>query len=73
MKGIVALVAAVAAIAVLPGFVESYGLSFLVQTLIFVCLAYSWNLIGGYAGYAHFVDILPGLKAGDSYGAQWRH
>ena len=54
MKGIVALVAAVAAIAVLPGFVESYGLSFLVQTLIFVCLAYSWNLIGGYTGYAHF-------------------
>lgn len=57
MKGIVALVAAVAAIAVMPGFVESYGLSFLVQTLIFVCLAYSWNLIGGYAGYAHFGQV----------------
>ncbi len=42
-----------AAVAV-PFFGSGYILSFSVQLLIFVSLAYSWNLIGGYAGYTHF-------------------
>lgn len=44
---------AVVAMAV-PVLGSSYGLSFAIQVLVFVVLGYSWNLIGGYAGYTHF-------------------
>ncbi|MBO9354781.1 branched-chain amino acid ABC transporter permease [Bordetella petrii] len=47
----------VAALAVLPFVAGSYGMSFMIQTLIFIALAYSWNLIGGYAGYTHFGQV----------------
>ncbi len=33
---------------------SGYGLSFAIQVLVFVVLGYSWNIIGGYAGYTHF-------------------
>lgn len=46
----------VAALAV-PYFGTEYALSFTIQLLIFVVLAYSWNLIGGYAGYTHFGQV----------------
>ena len=34
-----------------------YAISFSIQLLIFLILAYSWNLIGGYAGYTHFGQV----------------
>lgn len=40
--------------AVVPFVGSEYALSFSIQLLIFTVLAYSWNLIGGYAGYTHF-------------------
>jgi branched-chain amino acid transport system permease protein len=45
------------AAAVLPFFGSDYAVSFTVQLLIFLVLAYSWNLIGGYAGYTHFGQV----------------
>ena len=44
---------AVAATAV-PVAGSDYGVSFAIQVLVFTALGYSWNLIGGYAGYTHF-------------------
>jgi branched-subunit amino acid ABC-type transport system permease component len=38
------------AIAALPFCGSDYAISFTIQSLIFLVLAYSWNLIGGYAG-----------------------
>lgn len=32
-------------------------MSFSIQLLIFLILAYSWNLIGGYTGYTHFGQV----------------
>lgn len=57
MKGVIAVVLTAASVIGLPFIVESYALSFLVQTFIFLTLAYSWNLIGGYAGYPHFGQV----------------
>ena len=37
-----------------PAWGSDYSLSFAIQVLVFVVLGYSWNLIGGYAGYTHF-------------------
>ena len=60
MKGIntlvVAGVFAIVAIA-LPFFGSDYAISFSIQLLIFLVLAYSWNWIGGYAGYTHFGQV----------------
>jgi branched-chain amino acid transport system permease protein len=42
---------------VLPFFGSDYAVSFSIQLLIFLVLAYSWNLIGGYAGYTHFGQV----------------
>jgi branched-chain amino acid transport system permease protein len=60
MKGInpvaVAAIAAVIAI-VLPFVGSDYAISFSIQLLIFLVLAYSWNWIGGYAGYTHFGQV----------------
>jgi branched-chain amino acid transport system permease protein len=47
----------VALAAALPLVAGSYAMSFMVHTFIFVSLAYSWNLIGGYAGYTHFGQV----------------
>lgn len=60
MKGLnplaVAGVFAVIAIA-LPFAGSDYAISFSIQLLIFLVLAYSWNWIGGYAGYTHFGQV----------------
>jgi len=47
---------AVCALAVIAGpmLFSSYAMSFLIQLFMFAVLACSWNIIGGYAGYAHF-------------------
>ena len=39
---------------VVPVVGSDYGVSFAIQVLVFIALGYSWNLIGGYAGYTHF-------------------
>ncbi|MGE0718153.1 MAG: branched-chain amino acid ABC transporter permease [Alphaproteobacteria bacterium] len=54
MKAALALAAAVVATACGPLFLSEYGVSFAIQLLIFMVLGYSWNIIGGYAGYPHF-------------------
>jgi branched-chain amino acid transport system permease protein len=60
MRGInplaVAVVAGIAAIAV-PLVGSDYAVSFSIQLLIFLVLAYSWNWIGGYTGYTHFGQV----------------
>jgi branched-chain amino acid transport system permease protein len=52
-------IAGVAGIVVLalPFFGSDYAVSFSIQLLIYLVLAYSWNLIGGYAGYTHFGQV----------------
>ncbi|MVW78797.1 branched-chain amino acid ABC transporter permease [Bordetella sp. 02P26C-1] len=57
MKSLFVSVVIVAALAALPWVAGSYGMSFMIQTFIFIALAYSWNLIGGYAGYTHFGQV----------------
>lgn len=42
---------------VLPFGATDYVISFMVQLFIFIALGYSWNLIGGYAGYPHFGQV----------------
>lgn len=55
---IVPLVLAGAAIALAVPFLGSdYAISFTIQLLVFMILGYSWNLIGGYAGYTHFGQV----------------
>lgn len=51
-----AVLLGIAAMAV-PYFGTEYALSFTMQLLVFMILAYSWNLIGGYAGYTHFGQV----------------
>jgi branched-chain amino acid transport system permease protein len=46
-----------AAACTVPMFGTEYAVSFTIQLMIFMILAYSWNLIGGYAGYTHFGQI----------------
>ena len=41
----------------LPFVGSDYAISFSIQLLIFLVLAYSWNWIGGYAGYTHFGQV----------------
>jgi len=45
-----------AALAV-PFLGSDYAVSFTIQLLVFAILGYSWNLIGGYAGYTHFGQV----------------
>jgi branched-chain amino acid transport system permease protein len=52
IAGVVGLVALV-----LPLVGSDYAVSFSIQLLIFLVLAYSWNWIGGYAGYTHFGQV----------------
>ena len=49
-------IAAVAA-GVVPLLGSDYAVSLSIQLLIFLVLAYSWNLIGGYTGYTHFGQV----------------
>jgi branched-chain amino acid transport system permease protein len=42
---------------VIPLVGSDYAVSFSIQLLIFLVLAYSWNLIGGYTGYSHFGQV----------------
>jgi branched-chain amino acid transport system permease protein len=57
MKRLAFLLAlAVAALAV-PLLGTDYAVSFTIQLLVFMILGYSWNLIGGYAGYTHFGQV----------------
>ena len=52
------IIGAVGCAALLLPFAGSdYAISFSIQLLIFLILAYSWNLIGGYAGYTHFGQV----------------
>jgi branched-chain amino acid transport system permease protein len=44
----------IVAAALIPFVTASYGLSFTVQLLTFVILAYAWNVISGYTGYTSF-------------------
>jgi branched-chain amino acid transport system permease protein len=57
MRPAILLAIGVALAAALPFFAGSYALSFMVNLFIFTSLAYSWNLIGGYAGYTHFGQV----------------
>ncbi|AOB33123.1 hypothetical protein AKI39_23775 [Bordetella sp. H567] len=57
MKSALLLAVVLLAAASAPFYAGSYAMSFLVQTFIFMGLAYSWNLIGGYAGYTHFGQV----------------
>jgi branched-chain amino acid transport system permease protein len=53
-----AIFLAVGALALtVPFWGTEYALSFTIQMLVFVILAYSWNLIGGYTGYTHFGQV----------------
>jgi branched-chain amino acid transport system permease protein len=58
MRKPIALLALLGAAAcTVPMFGTEYAVSFTIQLMIFMILAYSWNLIGGYAGYTHFGQI----------------
>jgi branched-chain amino acid transport system permease protein len=57
MKRIALFLALCVAALAVPAFGSDYALSFTTQVLIFIALAYSWNLIGGYAGYTHFGQV----------------
>jgi branched-chain amino acid transport system permease protein len=57
MKPLALVVLLGAAALAVPALGTEYALSFTIQVLIFVILAYSWNLIGGYAGYTHFGQV----------------
>jgi branched-chain amino acid transport system permease protein len=54
---VILLVLAAAAALAVPFAGSEYAVSFTVQVLVFLILAYSWNLIGGYAGYTHFGQV----------------
>lgn len=41
----------------LPFVGSEYALSFTIQLFVYMALAYSWNIIGGYAGYTHFGQV----------------
>jgi branched-chain amino acid transport system permease protein len=53
--GVFAIAAVAAGVIPLAG--SDYAVSFSIQLLIFLVLAYSWNLIGGYTGYTHFGQV----------------
>ena len=57
MKSTALLISALAAVCAVPFFGSDYAISFSIQLFMFISLAYSWNLIGGYAGYTHFGQV----------------
>jgi branched-chain amino acid transport system permease protein len=54
VKALAALAVGVVLAALAPFAISEYGLSFMIQLFIFMVMGYSWNIIGGYAGYPHF-------------------
>jgi branched-chain amino acid transport system permease protein len=56
-KPVIVFVALAAAALAVPFVGNDYATSFTTQLLVLVSLAYSWNLIGGYAGYTHFGQV----------------
>lgn len=46
------------ALAILPVFVTSYTLSFVLSLAMYVALAGSWNIISGYCGYVSFGHVV---------------
>ena len=56
LRGVALAVLAIALIA--PLGVNGYYLNLLYQTVLFVALAYGWNIISGYAGYFSFGQIV---------------
>ena len=57
MRTLALLAALALALVLVPFFGSEYALSFTIQLLVFTSLAYSWNIIGGYAGYTHFGQV----------------
>lgn len=57
MKPLSLFLALGAAALTVPFWGTDYAVSFTIQLLVFIILAYSWNLIGGYAGYTHFGQV----------------
>lgn len=57
MRTIALILALAVVLALIPVFGSEYALSFSIQFLVFTALAYSWNVIGGYAGYTHFGQV----------------
>lgn len=57
MKPLALFLALGAAALTVPFWGTDYAVSFTIQMLVFIILAYSWNLIGGYAGYTHFGQV----------------
>ena len=57
MKPLALFLALGAAALTVPFWGTDYVLSFTIQMLVFMILGYSWNLIGGYAGYTHFGQV----------------
>lgn len=57
MKPVAVFLLLAAAASAVPFVGSEYALSFTIQLLVFTILAYSWNLIGGYAGYTHFGQV----------------
>lgn len=54
MKFWLSTMVAVALATAIALFGNDYALTFTIQLFVFVVLAYSWNIIGGYTGYSHF-------------------
>ena len=75
MKTLALLLALVALLAVLPFVGSDYALSFTIQLLMFTSLAYSWNIIGGYAGYKNgqLDAVLTYTKVNNAAGTDDRH
>lgn len=57
MKPVAIFLLLTAAALAVPFVGSEYAVSFTIQLLVFTILAYSWNLIGGYAGYTHFGQV----------------
>lgn len=57
MKPVAVFLLLGAAALAVPYLGSEYALSFTIQLLVFTILGYSWNLIGGYAGYTHFGQV----------------
>lgn len=57
MRSLAFIATAAAVVLILPFVGSEYAVVFGLQMLMFTALAYSWNLIGGYAGYTHFGQV----------------
>ena len=57
-KSVIGSVLIVVAAAILPYFLGNFSLRTATDILIFAILASSWNIIGGYTGYASFGNIV---------------